>query len=306
MDFMTSLNAVLIAILYMIPAFLLTKAKLTKPEHSKTLSAVLIYVSGPTMIINAFTEAEFTGETALSMLYFFVVTLVLQIIVLGFLFLLFRKKFEMAKYRILTMASVFGNVGFFGMPLIKSLLPGYPLAMCYSSMFMLSMNILIFTMGVYCLTKEKKHISLKSAIVNPTFITMIIAIPLFVFNIDLPYIIDEACLGLSRLTMPLCMIILGIRLASVDLKNLFTRPFIYMAALNKLVVFPLFCYFAVYFLPFDYVFKASILILCCAPCAAVILTLAEVHEKETELAANCIIITTILSILTIPLVLLIL
>ena len=69
MDFMTSLNAVLIAILYMIPAFLLTKAKLTKPEHSKTLSAVLIYVSGPTMIINAFTEAEFTGETALSMLF---------------------------------------------------------------------------------------------------------------------------------------------------------------------------------------------------------------------------------------------
>lgn len=305
MNFFLTASSVLIAFIYLIPGFILTKAHLCKPEHSKTLSAILIYICGPAMIINAFTDVDFSVQSSLNMLGFFFVTLLLQIVVIALLYIVLRHRFSEAKYRILTMASIFGNVGFFGMPLIKSILPAYPIAMCYSSMFMLSMNILIFTVGVYCLTEDKRFISIRSAILNPTFITMIIAIPLYLLNVKLHEIIKTPLEGFSKMTMPLCMIILGIRLASSDLKSLFTRPFIYVIALFKLVLFPLFCYFAVYFLPVDYAFKASILILCSVPCAAVILTLAEVHDKEQELASNAIIITTLFALLTIPVLLLI-
>jgi hypothetical protein len=57
------------------------------------------------------------------------------------------------------------------------------------------------------------------------------------------------------------MIILGVRLATVKFAELFKRPFVYIACVGKLIIFPLFCYLAVCFLPLDLPFKASILIL---------------------------------------------
>ena len=79
MNFFITMQSVVIALLFMVPGFLLTKAKLAKPEHSKTLSAILIYVSGPAMVINAFQTTKYTKQASLNMLYFFIVTLILQI-----------------------------------------------------------------------------------------------------------------------------------------------------------------------------------------------------------------------------------
>ena len=111
---------------------------------------------------------------------------------------------------------------------------------------------------------------------------------------------------MSGITTPLCMIILGIRLATVSFKKLFTRPIIYAVCACKLIIFPLFCYLAVYFIPLQESFKASILILSAVPCAAVILSMAEIHQSETELAANCVLLSTLLCFITIPLLVLLL
>ena len=69
----------------------------------------------------------------------------------------------------------------------------------------------------------------------------------------------------------------------------------------KLVVFPLFCYALVYFLPVPPVFRGSMLILGATPCASVILNLAEMHHNGQRLAASCALLSTLLSLLTIPL-----
>ena len=106
--------------------------------------------------------------------------------------------------------------------------------------------------------------------------------------------------------MPVCMLILGIRLASLNLVDLFKRKMVYLAIIIKLVLFPLFAFFLVYFLPLDNVFKASILVLSSVPSASIVLNLAEIHGKDQELSANIILLSTILSVVSIPLVLLIL
>ncbi|MBQ7364233.1 MAG: hypothetical protein IJW46_01400, partial [Clostridia bacterium] len=80
----------------------------------------------------------------------------------------------------------------------------------------------------------------------------------------------------------------------------FCRPMVYIVAVMKLIVFPLFAYALVYFLPVDGAIKASILVLASTPCAAVILSLSEIHKADAEMAANCILITTLLCFLTIP------
>jgi len=96
------------------------------------------------------------------------------------------------------------------------------------------------------------------------------------------------------------MLILGIRLATVSLKKILTRPLVYAISFSKMVVYPLFCYALVYFLPLSFPFKASMLILSSVPCASVILNLAELHRSETELAANCVLVSTLMCFLTIP------
>ena len=77
--------------------------------------------------------------------------------------------------------------------------------------------------------------------------------------------------------------------------------FVYVTCLLKLIVFPLFAFLCVNFLPFaDDVLKASVVLLAMTPSGAIIESLAELHECEQEFAANVVLLTTILSVITIP------
>jgi predicted permease len=97
------------------------------------------------------------------------------------------------------------------------------------------------------------------------------------------------------------MMILGVRLATVPFRKLFSRPFIYLACAGKMLIFPLFCYAAVLLLPFDPAFKASILILSGTPCASVVFNLSEMHGSDPELSANCVMLSTLLCFMTLHL-----
>lgn len=307
-SFIIALSNVILSLLYAIPGFILCKVKKATAEHLSTMSAVLIYVLSPCMIVNSFLQLEFSWVNFGKMALFFGVTLVLQIAFMLILYLIFRKKYADSKFRILTIGSVLGNVGFFGLPLVKAILPNNPEVMCYSSVYVLSMNFLVFTMGIFCLTNDKKFMSFKSAILNPSTFSILVALPLYFFGVKqyLPDLLLNGVSLLGSMTTPLCMIILGIRLATVSFKKLFTRPIIYLTCACKLIIFPLFCYFAVYFIPLDFAFKASILILSSVPCASIILNLAEMHHSETELAANCVLVSTLLCFMTIPVLVLLL
>ncbi|MCR4649519.1 MAG: AEC family transporter [Lachnospiraceae bacterium] len=293
---------VLISLLYMIPGFILYKSKKAAADHLSTVSAILIYVCSPCMVVSSFLSFEFSLNNLLFMGLFFVVSFIVQLIFLLLLYAIFRKKFNISKYRMLTIGSVLGNCGFFGLPLIKALFPENPEVACYSSIYVISMNLLVFTAGIYCLTQDKKYISVKSALVNPAFLSLSVALPLYLTGGSkfLPSVLVDSINLLGKMTTPMCMFILGIRLATMDFKKLFTNPFVYMICGGKLVIFPLFAYLLVFFLPLPHSFKASILILAATPCASIILNLAEIHGKETEMSANCILLSTILSIFTIP------
>lgn len=305
--FTIAFKNVLMTLFYILPGVLLGKWKKASAEHLPSLSAVLIYVCSPCMIIGAYLQMEYSPRALGNMGLFFVITLVLQIAFMGLLRLILRDRFKEAKYKVLTVAAVMGNVGFFGLPIVRALFPENPEVMCYSSVYVFSMNLLAFTVGVFCLTGDKKFLSLKSLLLNPTTVSTAVALPLFLFGVGprlagagLTFITDAIGL-LGGVTTPLCMIILGIRLTTVRFRSLFTRPIVWLACLAKLVLFPLFCYLAVYFLPLDTSLKASVLVLSSVPCASVVFNLAEIHHGESELAANCLLVSTLVCFLTIPL-----
>ncbi|MCQ2496074.1 MAG: AEC family transporter [Lachnospiraceae bacterium] len=300
------LTCVMTMLIYMILGYILCKSKKGSALHIKTVSGLLIYILNPAMILNAFLKTEYTPETAINILKFFVVTFILQFLFFALLYLLLHKKFENAAYRLMSIGASFGNVGFLGLPLVTSFFPDKPIVACYSTVYVLSMNLLVFTVGIFMITNDRKFMSLKSAIVNPTSLSIFVALPLFLFRVELPAIIGNPIDLLAKMVTPMCMIMLGMRLSTVKLIKLFTRPFVYATCALKLIAYPLFAYACVYFLPFlDDSFKISILILSSVPTGAVISSLSELHECEQEFSANIVLLTTILSNLTIPLVLLI-
>ena len=144
--------------------------------------------------------------------------------------------------------------------------------------------------------------TIKAAVFNPTTLGFCIGLPMYILGLGrfIPDMLTTSVDLLGKMTTPLCMLILGIRLATVPLKRLFTRPIIYLLCVSKMIVFPLFGFLLVYFLPVAESFKASVLILSSVPCASVILNMAELHHSETELAANCVLVTTLLCFITIP------
>lgn len=300
--FNVAFTNVLLILLYMTPGFLLCKAKMVSADHLPTVSTLLLYGCSPCMIVSSFLNIDYSLQYLANMGIFFVVTLVLQSLFMGIIFFLFNKKYEDSRYRILTIGSVLGNVGFFGMPLIREILPDHPMVICYSSTYVVSMNVLVFTIGIYCLTKDVKYITLKSAILNPSTVAFLVAIPLYLLKAStwIPGFIMNGVDLLGRMTTPLCMLILGVRLGKMSFKSLFSNYFVYLIALGKLILFPVFCFACVYFLPLDLPFKISVIVLSAAPCGSVILNLAEIHKSERELSANILLLSTLLCIFTIP------
>lgn len=301
--FSVALTRVLITLCYVIPGFILCKIKKASAEHLSTLSSVLIYFGSPCLIVSAFLSLEYSKQAFIDMCWFALVSFLVQVAFMVILFLLLRKKFDDCKYRLLTIGSVLGNVGFFGLPVVKSLFPNEPIVACYSSVFVVTMNVIVFTMGVYCLTNDKKYMSLKSAIISPSNLGLAIGLPLFLLSNRFALSADvvNAVGAVEKMTTPLCMVILGIRLATVAPKDIFLNGFTYVICLGKLVLFPLFCYLAVYFLPFSATFKSCAVILSGTPCASIVLNLSEIHNGEKNLPANSILLSTIMCFITIPL-----
>ena len=303
-SFSVTFSNVLLMLLYLLPGFFLCKAKKVHPDHLSSISVILLYICGFFLYVNALVGLDPSPQLLINMGLFLVFSLTGEIaMMLLILLLLGRQRRREFTMRMLSIASVMGNVGFFGMPLIRALFPDAPEAAVYSSMFNASLNILAWTVGVFTLTGEKKHISLKAAVLNPSVLAIAAGLILCLLRAKnwLPGLLQTGFTAFASMATPLCMVILGVRLATMDLREMFTTPLVWLISAGKLLVFPLFCYLLVLPFPLDPVFKGSILILGATPCASVLLNLAEIHHNGRRLAANCALLSTLLSIITIPL-----
>lgn len=296
---------VLIMLFYMACGFVLVKTKKANPDHARSFSGLLLYVCSPCLILSAFQSMDYSLPDFGKAAQFFGVSLATQLLFLGLLYLILHRRYGVSKYRILTVGAVMGNVGFFGLPLVTGLFPDQPIVACYSTMYITSMNFLVFTLGVFLITQKKQYVSLKAAILNPTTLSVAVAIPLYLLQVRFPTPMADTVSLLGKMSTPLCMVILGKRLASMQFRTVFTQPFAYAVCALKLIVYPWFAYLCVCFLPFfDETFKICLYVLSAAPSGAIILSLAELHGCEQKLSANVVLLTTLCSLITLPLMLL--
>lgn len=307
MIFMTTISSVALLLMYAVPGFLLMKSKLVSKDSIPAFATVLLYVCQPCLTFYSFDKADFSPDLLLNLGIFFIIALVCQFGLLMLFYLLFRKRSaENVKYRIFNIALVLGNCGFFGIPVVERIFPHRADAAVYCLVFTLAMNLLCWTMVLYIVTRDKKYIQAKRLFLNPSTISFVVAFVLFVMSVKLPSLLSEAVSLGGKISTPLCMTILGMRLGTVRAKELFLNLGQYAVVILKQMIIPLVIFGLVYFLPVDLFIKQLSFILFCCPVASNVLNYAEIGGKGQEVASCCVLLGTLLSIGTMPLMMLLL
>ena len=300
MSFTITLSLVATMLAYAIPAFLIMKAKLAKESAIGGLAAILLYACTPAIIISSFLKADFNRETVTDMLIFSLLTLASFLVLLGGMYIFFHRHYDDPRKRIATVASAMGNYGFFGIPLLNGLMPDAPNALIFVAIISIFLNFIAFTFGSMIMSGDKKYISVKKLFINPSVLSAAVAIPLFLFGVKIPVAISPIFETFVSISTPLCMFVLGMRLATVKFSSLFTNPYAYLSVFLKQVAAPLIAILITSLIPCDPVMEKTFVILSACPTASVILNISEILGNGQKYAVNTVLLGTLLSIITIP------
>ncbi len=288
-------------LVYAIPGYVLVKAKTIKPDHTVAFNALLLFIAQPCLVYYAMTKVTFSPRILKNMLITFLVSLVIMFCVMGIFFLFFRNhQKENIDLRISNIAIAFSNCTFMGVPLLEALLPQYPEASIYSVIFFLSMCLIGWTFACFIISRDTKYISIKKVLINPATISLAICMPFFYFGVAMPEPFHSAFTLLGKMSTPLCMIILGMRLATLPLKNIVLDPHKYgVIALRQFLV-PLIYIFVCAALPIEPELKLSMVVCGSAPVASMVLNFAELLGEGQKYAAGTIIISNLTAVLSMP------
>lgn len=300
MSFNVTLTTVLIMLAYAIPGFALVKAKLIAPSSISSFAALLLYVFAPFQTIYAIQQISYSPDTLLHMGVALGLGLVLMGGVMALVYFVLRSRQEDVAWRICTVSATMGNCGFIGLPLVQALLPHYPQGAAYASSFFVGMGILMWTASSFIMTRDKKYIRPVKILLNPNSISMLISLALMFAGIRFTGQVGDMVTLLGKMATPMCMLILGMRLAVIPLRPMFTRPVQYLAVGLKLIVFPLIVLAAVRLLPLEKDFARMFYILCCVPVGNTVLSMSELLGEGQDIAANVVLLSTLLSMITIP------
>ncbi len=309
---------VVFLLLLAVPGFIFAKTKMFPKTASETLSVIVLYGCQPILIITSFQGCAYDPKIAVNMLIVAGLALAAHLMMFALVKLLFIKHEADDKIKIVKYLSVFSNCGFMGLPFLQSLFTEASLQaelVIYCAVVLAIFNILNWTFGVYILTGNKKEISAKKIFLNPVIIAVIFSVVLF-FTTQKP-LIELAPIGtvgykllsklmatlqfLSNMVTPLSMFVIGIRLANIDFKQLLTDKWAYFATGIKLVVMSFIIMFFVAYLPIASTIKYTMFFLLSMPSATSGAMMAVQFGKDSDFASIGVVLSTICSIVTLPL-----
>jgi predicted permease len=286
-----------------VPGFILKKTKKLDDGASKYLVNIIFYICQPAIVVSSFQKAEYRPDMLMNMLYAFLFGIV-GITIVGAVALAVAKRFvKDGRERIIAFGAAFGNVAFMGIPVVTMLMPDSPEAIIYLTVLTIAFNILSWTLGAYIMSGKREYITVKKAFLNPPTVAVLVALPLFFFNIKLDLRLGAGIAYLGDMVTPLSMTILGIRFAGIEFKRLFSDKSVYVTSAVKLVIIPLLLYALLRAVNLNPILERTLFIIFLMPCASNLLLFAEYFDADATAAAKTVMLSTMLSIVTIPIIL---
>lgn len=304
-------------IVLVVPCFVLKKLNVVGNSAEGVLSDIVLYVCQPLMLVMSFQKTAFTAEVLLNMLIVFGLAVAIHAVMIGLIVLFTKGKGADERVRVLRFAAVFSNCGYMGIPFLQ-LLYGESAGelLIYAGVVIGVFNLLAWTIGVYLITGDTKSVSFKKAALNPNIIGLIIGLTLFLTVqkplADLAPASSVAGNIVSKLikcvtffadmVTPLSMSVIGIKLASMPLKKLVSDKYAYLSVASKNVLMSLVAMVFVAFLPIDGTVKNAIFFTLSMPSATMTVLLTVKHGGDGDLATSCVLLSTMLSVVTVPLI----
>ena len=287
----------LLLFLYMLCGFIVSRLKIIRDDNRAVLVRLLMDVAMPMMVLNAFNKPT-TREEILSSLWVLVIAL-LGCVVTGVIGLFLWKHEPENKRKVLMYASMFSNAGNAGLPII-SLVFG-PTGVFYASMYLIPPRILQWTVGLGFFVKPEKGSWVKNVLLNPMVIMIYIGAILMITNWQIPGVLGTAIANLGSMTGPLSMILIGATLANMDWKMLLDRSVLFTSFL-RLIAFPMLFAVLLRLIHADAMAMNICVILLAMPVASNTAAMAERYGGDHVFASACVSVSTLLSVVTVPLI----
>ncbi len=321
MDFLDSFLAVAqkVGLLFIIIAlgFLCQKIRILTEEANKCMADIVMYFVTPCVIINAFSTTVYTKEELLGILknigIVAIVAVLLHVFMILSVYLIFRFGDENRR-RVMRFAAVFSNAGFIALPLAQALIdtPECHEGALYAAVFLAVFNIALWTSLFVDWNGWQQPVDCVKILFNPGIIGVLIGLflftsPLYVHvgetaGIRLPALITDALSALSALNLPLPMLMVGYYLGKADLLAAFRDGWSYFCMAMRLVVYPLLLLGVLYLCGVRGNVLTVLVIGASAPVGATTTIFSAKFNRNTELSVRLVSLSTILSMVTMPLI----
>ncbi len=301
--------SVFLLFLLIIPGFILRKVRYADDALPKGLTNIILYIAQPALIMVSFIRPydKAVMRTALGVLAF-------SFLLHGafcLLSLLFFRKCSEALRRVYRFGAIFSNAGYMGIPLIMALF-GEDAAL-FASVYIIGFNFFCWSVGCFIYSGDKNYVSPRKMLLNAATIPTYIGLAFFLLPIDayVPGVFVEALEMLRSTVAPLSMMLVGMRLADMKLRGAFNDIHFFLSIFLRLIAFPTVAWLvmrAVSLCGIYYDATAESVVLICAatPAAAATSMFAEKFSGDSVSAGKIVSLSTVLSVITMPLVALLL
>lgn len=292
------INQVLILFIVIFIGIFARKKNYLNKEINKGLSDILVNITLPLLVVSSFT-AEYSQDMLLNAGKVFILSMLINIVLIFASKIIFSR-FPKNEQNVLKFVTVFSNCGFMGFPILLSLYG--KTGVFYGSIFNITFNLFMFTYGIMLFTNEKNVKDFKRILINPVIICTGIGLLIFRFSIKLPMPIDKTINMVGSMTTPVAMLIIGAMIAEINIKEAMVGYKVYLVSFLRLIGAPILTLIILKILGVDALILKVLVVIQSMPAAATAAVFTEKYGGNENLTSRCILITTVFSIITIPLI----
>lgn len=304
---MVVIQQMLVLFIVMLVGLAAYKKEIISDEASKKISSLVVNISNPALILssvigdNSKIQLDTLKQVLVISSLMYVALVVCSKVIVKLLKIQTKDK---GMYEIMF---VFSNIGFMGLPIIASIYGAESLI--YASIFLFPYNLLIYTYGIQVISPKQEDGSKKGEwlakvrkILNNGVLASIAAIIIFLTDIKLPSCINDSIKMIGGLTSPLSMMVIGASLGVIHLNEMIKDIKLILFTFLKLLVVPILAALVIKNLIGGGMISGMTLIMLATPVGSMNAILTQEYGGDYETAAKGVALSTILSVVTIPIV----
>lgn len=281
--------------IYMAVGFGCRKAGIFNDVARDKLTDFVVFVTLPCMIFESFNMAfslESLKQGALALLI--AVGMSCVALLLG---KVLYNRFPYEEKSILQYGTLVSNSGFAGLPVVSGAYGDEGLFL--GSLFIIPTRILMWSAGISLFTRADAKQAVKKVLLNPGIIAVEVGLVRMLFQIPLPHFVDTAVDNLGGCTSPIAMALVGAILVDVPLKTVFDLKSFYLVAVRQFLL-PGICLAALRLLHVDPLTIGVSVVITGMPIGSTTAILAQKYVADAKFASKCVFISTLTSLVTVP------